>query len=171
MSNGLSIDILNSLKGVDLSKFTAQIPGSNKMSSNIDSPMDMELQNDLKVLTNENNTDFGLNNDQSNVSGIQNTSFSNILNGKIESNNFASSPGETENVANSISSGVKNYVNNINSLQNNADKAIETFASGGNIDMHSVMVAAEKANVSMQLTMQLRNKILSAYQEISRMQA
>jgi flagellar hook-basal body complex protein FliE len=40
----------------------------------------------------------------------------------------------------------------------------------GNGDMNSVMIAVEKADVSFQLMMQVRNKIVSAYQDIEKMQ-
>ncbi len=60
------------------------------------------------------------------------------------------------------------YMNDVNTKQKDAEGAVETFASGGNIDLHNVMIAMEKSNLSMQLTLQLRNKILQAYQEISK---
>jgi flagellar hook-basal body complex protein FliE len=41
---------------------------------------------------------------------------------------------------------------------------------GGNADVNSVMIAVEKADVSFQLMMQVRNKIVNAYQEIEKMQ-
>ncbi|OGI02700.1 MAG: flagellar hook-basal body complex protein FliE [Candidatus Melainabacteria bacterium GWF2_37_15] len=72
----------------------------------------------------------------------------------------------TQDVADKFSDLMNNYMNNVDQKHKAAEKAVETFASGGNIDVHSVMIAAEQANVSMQLTMQLRNKILQAYQEI-----
>jgi flagellar hook-basal body complex protein FliE len=41
---------------------------------------------------------------------------------------------------------------------------------GDRSDVHNVMIAVEKADVAFQLMMQVRNKIVSAYQEVSRMQ-
>lgn len=76
----------------------------------------------------------------------------------------------TGEVADKFSDILGNYVNNVNQQNRTAEKAVETFASGGNIDMHSVMIASEKANLSMELALQMRNKILQAYQEVSRMQ-
>jgi flagellar hook-basal body complex protein FliE len=70
----------------------------------------------------------------------------------------------------SFSNVIGEYINDVNNKQTQAEKAVETFATGGNIDIHSVMIATEKANLSMQLALQMRNKILQAYQEISRMQ-
>ena len=42
--------------------------------------------------------------------------------------------------------------------------------TGTGTDVHSALIAVEKADLSFQLMMQVRNKIVSAYQEISRMQ-
>jgi flagellar hook-basal body complex protein FliE len=42
--------------------------------------------------------------------------------------------------------------------------------AGNGADVHSALIAVEKADLSFQLMMQVRNKIVSAYQEISRMQ-
>lgn len=72
-----------------------------------------------------------------------------------------------QEVADSFSELMGKYINNVDQKHKVAENAIETFASGGNIDVHSVMIAAEQANLSMQLTMQLRNKIVQAYQEIN----
>ena len=42
--------------------------------------------------------------------------------------------------------------------------------TGKPVDLHQVMIAAEQAGLALQLTVQVRNKIIEAYQEISRMQ-
>lgn len=73
-------------------------------------------------------------------------------------------------VADKFSNVLGNYLNNVNSKSKAAEKAVETFASGGNIDLHSVMIATEKANLSLELAVQMRNKMIQAYQEISRIQ-
>ena len=99
------------------------------------------------------------------------------LQGLIEKNqdfdkSDLSSPSEitTGEVASKFSDVLGNYINNVNAKNRDAEKAVETFVSGGNIDMHSVMIAAEKANLSMQLAVQMKNKIVQAYQEVSRIQ-
>ena len=51
-----------------------------------------------------------------------------------------------------------------------ADKAIEAFAAGKIENVHDVMIATEKASLSFQLVMQVRNKVIEAYQELMRMQ-
>jgi flagellar hook-basal body complex protein FliE len=55
-------------------------------------------------------------------------------------------------------------------LQGVADEKVSELLSGNGVDVHSAMIAVEKADLSFQLMMQVRNKIVEAYQEISRMQ-
>jgi flagellar hook-basal body complex protein FliE len=51
-----------------------------------------------------------------------------------------------------------------------ASQVSNLLQGGGNGDLNSVMIAVEKADVSFQLMMQVRNKIVSAYQDIEKMQ-
>jgi flagellar hook-basal body complex protein FliE len=74
-----------------------------------------------------------------------------------------------KNALESFSSVLNNSINSVNDLQVNADTAIQQFVAG-KLDIHDVMVEVEKASVAMQLTVQLRNKVLEAYQEVMRMQ-
>jgi flagellar hook-basal body complex protein FliE len=65
---------------------------------------------------------------------------------------------------------LKEAISEVNELSNTADVAIQKqLASGETTDLHSTMIALEKAEVSFQLMMQIRNKILQAYEEIMRM--
>jgi flagellar hook-basal body complex protein FliE len=73
------------------------------------------------------------------------------------------------NILESFGGMLKEQMNNINNQQNEANTARETYAVGGDIPLHSVMIAAEKADLSLQLAMQVRNKLVAAYQEISHM--
>ena len=58
----------------------------------------------------------------------------------------------------------------VNDLQKEADKAIEDFASGETRNIHETMIAVGKADLAFRLTMQVRNKIVEAYQEVMRTQ-
>jgi flagellar hook-basal body complex protein FliE len=58
----------------------------------------------------------------------------------------------------------------VNAQQVQAEQMTEALATGQAPDLHSVMIAAEKATISFQLAVQVRNKALEAYQEIMRMQ-
>jgi flagellar hook-basal body complex protein FliE len=57
-----------------------------------------------------------------------------------------------------------------NDLQNQAAQESTAFATGQVTDIHSVMIAAQKASVSLELTTQVRNQVVSAYQQIMQMQ-
>lgn len=65
---------------------------------------------------------------------------------------------------------IKQAMNDVNQAQVEADQAIQELATGNEKDIHQTMIALEKAEVSFQLMMQVRNKIVSAYEEIMRMQ-
>jgi len=65
---------------------------------------------------------------------------------------------------------LKNALGEVNELQQKADKAIQTLVGEGKGDLHDTMIALEKADVSFRLMMQIRNKVIDAYQEILRMQ-
>jgi len=51
-----------------------------------------------------------------------------------------------------------------------ADQKIQSFALGQTQDLHEVVVASEKADISLRFLLQLRNKMLEAYQEMMRVQ-
>ncbi|MGI6049422.1 MAG: flagellar hook-basal body complex protein FliE [Acetivibrionales bacterium] len=61
-------------------------------------------------------------------------------------------------------------LNNVNTLERESDKMTEDFIAGRTDDIHSVLIAAEKASVSLQFITEVRNKVMEAYQEIMRMQ-
>lgn len=69
----------------------------------------------------------------------------------------------------SFSEFLNDAVSNVNKLQLEAEALNEAFAMGRNDNLHQVMIAAEKADIALQFTIQVRNKILEAYQEIMRM--
>lgn len=58
----------------------------------------------------------------------------------------------------------------VDKLHKDSARLANEAALGGDVDLHDVMIASEKASVSMQLTMQVRNKLVEAYQEMMRMQ-
>ncbi len=65
---------------------------------------------------------------------------------------------------------LKGAIGQVTSLQDSASQQVGTLLQGGNADMSQVMISVEKADVAFQLMMQVRNKIVSAYQDIEKMQ-
>ena len=58
----------------------------------------------------------------------------------------------------------------VGELQEKANQAMQQMVGEGKGDLQETMIALEKADVSFRLMMQIRNKVLDAYQEIMRMQ-
>lgn len=61
-------------------------------------------------------------------------------------------------------------LNNTNQLLLESDRVANEFAAGNIDNIHQVEIAAQKADIALQFTMQVRNKIMDAYSEIMRMQ-
>jgi flagellar hook-basal body complex protein FliE len=54
----------------------------------------------------------------------------------------------------------------VNSMQQQANTAIESMASGGDVNPAEVLTAVQKADLAFRLTMQIRNKLVQAYQDV-----
>ena len=61
-------------------------------------------------------------------------------------------------------------ISDVNRLQLEADQAVKDFTLGKSSGIHETMIALEKADISFQLLMQVRNKLISAYEVIMRTQ-
>jgi flagellar hook-basal body complex protein FliE len=75
----------------------------------------------------------------------------------------ASQPGEFQ----SILSGA---INGIQSLQSDASTAVQQFLTGQNEELHTTVLATQRAELAFELGLQVRNKVVDAYQEIMKMQ-
>ena len=64
----------------------------------------------------------------------------------------------------------KNYLleslEQVNSMQADADKAVEQMMTGGDVNPAEVLTAVQKADLTFKMMMQVRNKLVAAYQEI-----
>jgi flagellar hook-basal body complex protein FliE len=61
-------------------------------------------------------------------------------------------------------------IEKVNESQVNADNKIESLIKGENVSMHEVMLSVQESQMSMQLMLEVRNKLFDAYQEISKVQ-
>ena len=75
----------------------------------------------------------------------------------------------TEISPTSFSDFVKRSLADVNRQALDADQAVSDLATGKNQDIHNTMIAMKKAEISFELMMQIRNKLMSAYDEIRRM--
>ena len=98
------------------------------------------------------------------------------MNGAISSLRIL--PAETDlSALNSMSASESGFrdvlhsaIDDIQQLEGQAQAKVAGVLEGNGADVHSALIAVEKADLSFQLMMQVRNKIVSAYEEISRMQ-
>ena len=57
-------------------------------------------------------------------------------------------------------------LNQVNTVQFDAERAVEQLATGGDVNPAEVLTAVQKADLSFRMMMQIRNKLVQAYQEI-----
>ncbi|MCL5237171.1 MAG: flagellar hook-basal body complex protein FliE [Nitrospirae bacterium] len=83
----------------------------------------------------------------------------------------ASEPQKTTHKSGtSFEAAIQDALKEVSDIQSDAEKAIEDFSKGEVKDIHTVVVAMEKADMSLQTMLQVRNKLLTAYDDIMRMQ-
>jgi flagellar hook-basal body complex protein FliE len=70
----------------------------------------------------------------------------------------------------SFADTLKNAVNSVNELSQEADVQIQKLATGQTKNIPEVMIAVEKSSVAFKLLTSVRNKVIDAYQEIMKMQ-
>jgi flagellar hook-basal body complex protein FliE len=61
-------------------------------------------------------------------------------------------------------------IGEVNSMQTEADQAVEKLVTGGDVTPAAVLTAVQKADIAFDLMLQVRNKLIDAYQEIEKLQ-
>ncbi len=77
---------------------------------------------------------------------------------------------QKEGQSGSFTALLQESIAKVSEVQVSADKAIEGLAKGEATNVHEAMIAVEEANLSFNMMLQVRNKLLAAYEEIMRMQ-
>jgi len=72
------------------------------------------------------------------------------------------------NAKGGFASVLNEAIGRVSQMQNDVEKAISELSSGG--DITTAIIAAQKADMSFQLMVEVRNKLINAYEEIMRMQ-
>ncbi len=65
---------------------------------------------------------------------------------------------------------LESVINGVEQSHAKSQQAVDTFLTGGSDDLHSVALAAQRSQLEFDLFLQVRNKVVSAYQEVMRMQ-
>ncbi|EGA89015.1 flagellar hook-basal body protein FliE [Planococcus donghaensis MPA1U2] len=94
------------------------------------------------------------------ISGIQTPFIQNQLFNNVKPENKVEGFGQI----------FKDALQEVSAAQNESDKLTNQLITGEVQDVHEVMIASQKASLSLQMTMQVRNKVVEAYQEVMRMQ-
>ena len=79
-------------------------------------------------------------------------------------------PPKAERIERSFANTFENSLRTVNDLQTAKTSAVESFASGETQNVHELMISLQKAGLAMNLTSAVRNKVLEAYRELSKMQ-
>ena len=69
----------------------------------------------------------------------------------------------------SFANTLKDAIASVNNQQVQSDAMTNKLINGEDVDLHEVMITAQKASVTLNATMEVRNKAIEAYQEIMRM--
>jgi len=89
----------------------------------------------------------------------------------IESiSNIQNSVNDVQKSGDDFSSILNETLGEVNKLQKEGDKAVSDIATGSVKDLHQAAIAIDKAEMSMKLTLEVRNKALNAYKELARTQ-
>jgi flagellar hook-basal body complex protein FliE len=69
----------------------------------------------------------------------------------------------------SFANTLREAIDKVNDYQVQSDTLTNKLIQGENVELHDVMIAAQKANITLNATVEIRNKVIEAYQEIMRM--
>lgn len=75
---------------------------------------------------------------------------------------------KTDKSGASFKDTLNNFLSDVNEMQQKADQSIQKMVSGEITDVHQVMSSVEEAGVAFNMMMEIRNKVMDAYQEIMR---
>ena len=76
----------------------------------------------------------------------------------------------TSSTQKSFADTLKDAIGSVNDMQKSSDKAAQELATGRTDNVADVMIATEKADIALKLMVQVRNKIIDAYQDVMKMQ-
>jgi flagellar hook-basal body complex protein FliE len=90
--------------------------------------------------------------------------------GKTAADASTTSGASSQDTAGSFYDILKSNLDNVNDMQVQADNTTNAFVSGSETDVSKVMLDTEQAKMSLELAVQIRNKLVDAYQEFNKMQ-
>ena len=97
------------------------------------------------------------------ISSVSMMSPTQVLN---EANKLNTTPYEAQQ---NFATSLKDAISKVNEQQITSDTMTQKLINGDNVELHEVMIASQKASITLNATMEVRNKVIEAYQEIMRM--
>ncbi|MCM2280743.1 MAG: flagellar hook-basal body complex protein FliE [Bdellovibrionaceae bacterium] len=89
---------------------------------------------------------------------------------ELKTQPFDNKPASLTSGEKSFADTLKEAVQSVNTLQKQADVKAQELATGKTDNIQDVMMASEKADIALRLMVNVRNKIIDAYQEVMKMQ-
>lgn len=87
----------------------------------------------------------------------------------VNETNKLTTPTTSYEAQQSFANSLKDAIASVNEQQVTSDQMTEKLINGEDVDLHEVMIAAQKASITLNTTIEVRNKAIEAYQEIMRM--
>lgn len=81
-----------------------------------------------------------------------------------------SSSASTESAGSPFKDVLNSAIQEVEGARANANQSVQRFLSGEGDDLHSTILATQRADLEFQMFLQVRNKVVSAYQEVMKMQ-
>lgn len=78
--------------------------------------------------------------------------------------------GAAESAGPSFQDTLTSSISQVNGLMNESDRSIEDLATGKSGNVHDTLIALQKADISFKMMLEVRTKVMNAYNEIMRMQ-
>jgi flagellar hook-basal body complex protein FliE len=79
-------------------------------------------------------------------------------------------PAETAAPGADFADSLRGALQDVNRLQLDAGNDVNRVVAGEEVDLHEVMISSAEAGIAFEMMMEIRNKLLEAYQEVMRMQ-
>jgi flagellar hook-basal body complex protein FliE len=77
--------------------------------------------------------------------------------------------GTAESPVNQIGQTFQQALDNLSQQQDSSDSLIQQLAAGENVDIHTVMIAADQTDINFRIAIAIRDKLVDAYQQVMRM--
>jgi flagellar hook-basal body complex protein FliE len=79
-------------------------------------------------------------------------------------------PASPSDAGSVFQSAFHSALNTVEQLKTQADQSVQSFLSGENEDVHTAVLAVQRADLSFSLFQQVRNRVVAAYQEVMKLQ-